>query len=518
MMKRKATGLILLSALCLLAASCYKDLSTPADHEIPDIVVTGLAPEIHVTYGEELDITVQVSQEGRTASDFDLVWSIDLNPDRQADRIEELETGPTLHYKVANRPADAPYILRLDVTDPRTGLTKVVYSKLYVASSLGEGLLVAYTRDGGKTSEFDFFANEYVTYGYESEETLFTREIYRLANENTFEGKVLSMAAIVDSDGASYNEMRILAGTDDHLFALDPLTFKQTAADAALFNSSIQSEFGTTAIFNFASYQTGALIGGRLFVMPTLMDRVFSAASFPLEPRNVMQAHNSAWAAFQGGNFAFFDEVHARFFLIYGWSAHQGAFEEISSAPLGFSVQGAKCIGTGEMRGKSLAFLLCDATGTYHVCIIGDMDTAPRMSPVTIPQTALDEAVSVAFCDNCDLMYYATPRELYVTLLAAGRVSNRKVNWTPDSPDERITSIRQYTQGFKGTHNYAIDWYPYPIATNRLQMIITTYNDKTGEGKVYLRPFNVSTGLFTAKDNGTYGGFGEITALCPTLR
>ena len=49
-------------------------------------------------------------------------------------------------------------------------------------------------------------------------------------------------------------------------------------------------------------------------------------------------------------------------------------------------------------------------------------------------------------------------------------------------------------------------------------MIITTYNDKTGEGKVYLRPFNVSTGLFTAKDNGTYGGFGEITALCPTLR
>ena len=88
-MKRKATGLILLSALCLLTASCYKDLSTLADHEIPDIVVTGLAPEIHVTYGEELDITVQVSQEGRTASDFDLVWSIDLNPDRQADRIEE---------------------------------------------------------------------------------------------------------------------------------------------------------------------------------------------------------------------------------------------------------------------------------------------------------------------------------------------------------------------------------------------------------------------------------------------
>ena len=44
------------------------------------------------------------------------------------------------------------------------------------------------------------------------------------------------------------------------------------------------------------------------------------------------------------------------------------------------------------------------------------------------------------------------------------------------------------------------------------------YNEKTGEGKIYLRPFNVSTGLFTSKNNGTYGGFGEITAICPTFR
>ena len=49
-------------------------------------------------------------------------------------------------------------------------------------------------------------------------------------------------------------------------------------------------------------------------------------------------------------------------------------------------------------------------------------------------------------------------------------------------------------------------------------MIITTYDETTGEGKIYLRPFNVSTGLFTMQSNGTYGGFNEITAITPTLR
>ena len=51
-----------------------------------------------------------------------------------------------------------------------------------------------------------------------------------------------------------------------------------------------------------------------------------------------------------------------------------------------------------------------------------------------------------------------------------------------------------------------------------MQIVIFTYNEKTGEGKIYLRPFNVSTGLFTYKDNGVYGGFGRITAAATTFR
>ena len=70
-----------------------------------------------------------------------------------------------------------------------------------------------------------------------------------------------------------------------------------------------------------------------------------------------------------------------------------------------------------------------------------------------------------------------------------------------------------------GTRQFfsAID-YGYALPTHQLQIIITTYNPSTKEGKIYLRPFNVASGLFTMKNNGTYGGFGEILCISPTFR
>ena len=94
----------------------------------------------------------------------------------------------------------------------------------------------------------------------------------------------------------------------------------------------------------------------------------------------------------------------------------------------------------------------------------------------------------------------------------------REINWQPDDKAETITGIKFYTQGWYGAHGFDYTSYTFPLATNRMQIIIFTYNENTGEGKIYLRPFNVSTGLFTYKDNGVYGGFGRITAATTTFR
>ena len=511
-------NILILAAAALIAVACYSDLSTEADHEIPDILIEGIPSEVRITYGENLHLEASVSQQGRTAEDFEMLWTVDLTAGGQKDRLE-LADGPILDYKVSSMPADQPYTLRFDVTDKQTGLTQVAWCKLYVASSLGEGLLVAYTRDGGKTSEFDMIRNGYLSYGYEWDQTKITREIYSLANEKAFEGRVNCIAPLVDSDMAALNENRILIGTPEHLIAVDPLTFRETTRDHGLFQSSNVTDFGTEALFNFASYEAGAIVGGRLYVIPTIIDRLFIAVGFTLQPNNVFYTRNVAYAAWQNGHAAFFDEVHTGFYYVIGNFAHSASFESINSDRLGFPLAGCKAVAAGESKGKNLSFVLREPNGVYRMCTVDVSGPNPAIGEsIVIEAERIDEAVSYAFCDNCEIFYYATADALYATLFAAGRVSTRKVNWAPDSPDEKITSVRQYTQGFKGTQNLDPGTYPYTLPTHRLQIIITTYNDKTGEGKIYLRPFNVSTGLFTAQNNGTYGGFGEITAICPTLR
>lgn len=504
----------------MLAVSCFADLSTEADHEIPDILIEGLAPVMYVLYGQDIHLEVQVSQEGRTSEDHDCRWSIDLQPNTLQNRIE-LGEGTVLDYKVSNRPASAPYIIRLDVTDKQTGLVKMAACKLFVASSLGEGLLVAYTRDGGATSEFDLLTNKYVTWGYESDEPTYIRELYALANGHKLEEKVnvVCEELVTDAGGAGvYGETRIMIGTDHHLRSIDPLTFQETEADAPLFYSAYQTEFATTDIFNFGGYSNGAIINGEPFGMMCHIDRQYSALAISIEPKNFFRPDNVAHGPMQqGGNLAVFNENDGYFYYIMGWNLTQAAFQQIDNN-YGVQTMGNVCIGSGCGRNQSLGFLLRDPSDTYRVFLLNTSQNIPAVDVFTLVGPDMDKIVSVCFCDNCDLMYYATDRELYATILAAGRVNTRKVNWAPDSPDEKITSVKQYLQGWYGTHQYYLSDYEFLLDTHRLQLIITTYNEKTGEGKIYLRPFNVSTGLFTSKNNGTYGGFGEITAICPTFR
>ena len=203
-----------------------------------------------------------------------------------------------------------------------------------------------------------------------------------------------------------------------------------------------------------------------------------------------------------------------------GYRVYNGALEELNTK-FPFSTAGMTCKMGGALKGDCVAFLLRDAEGKYYVPIIEFSSSSAPDSYSSYELTAerLDEAVSIAFCDNGNLMYYATPDAIYAVLLMGSAPTVRKLTWKTDSADERITRIRQYTQAWYGTHQYGPTDYPFTLPTNRSQLIITTHNDKTGEGKVYLRGFSVSTGLFTfTGDGGTFSGFGEITAMCTTLR
>jgi len=499
-----------------MPTACYKDLSTEATWTIGDISIEGVDESITVVYGDNISISPSVFQEGNEEADFSYLWEMDLVPNNEDSRIE-LSEEKSLDMKVVNSPSDNPYILSFKVTDNKTGVAAYASCKLYVVSAMGEGLLVAHTRDGGQTSEFDMAKNPAVTFGYTGD-ARYSRNLFETANGYVLQGKVQAIASIVDSQNNALDESRIIVGTDSHIMALDPLTFIKKETDAELFYNCKETTFNTTDLFNWAAYITSAIINGRLYSMMTIIDRCYSKVTYSHLPNDIFSSRNVGYAKMDQGSILTFDTNTGKFSTLRGWQSLGGGLAE-TTASIDFDALGGTAMAGGCSRDSKPAMLIKDSGGVFHICVWNFSSNVDAVKCYTIDSPDIASAEHFTFCDNCDLMYYTVGNEINVAIMTGSGLTYRKVAWAPESADEEITDIRQYMQGWYGTHQYFWGDYEFVLPTNRSQLMITTYNRKSGEGKIYLRGFNINTGLFTASgNNGVFSGFGEITAVAPTFR
>ena len=512
MIKRLALFVIPLALLF----SCYQDLSTTADRELPEIEISGVPDTLETFYGEDIALRAVATLGGEAYDGFLYEWTIDLKPHNNNDRISLSETSE-VSYRVANTPSEVPYCLSFTATDPESGLSKTVFCHVYVRSSLGEGILVAHTRDGGQTTDFDLLACKYVTYGYTSDVPRYTRDIYQLANGEPVHGKVNAVLPVVRSDGAVYNETLILVGTDEHLLALDPLTFTVAKQDGALFNGFKESTFEVHNLINYGQIMTAAQINGKLWLNICHTNNIFNLAGYSGIPSDVFTPTNVGYSyAVQQSDVAFFHEQQGKFYYMHAQFSGYGSFALVTDL-IGADLSGGKSLWAGAGKDGRCAFLIEAADGNHHIAFLHPSLNEMIHYPLESGQW-LSDAKYFAFCDNADILFMASDRKVASVTVLGGSPVFREINWTPDDKSEIITGIKFYTQGWYGSHGFDYNSYTFPLSTNRMQIMIFTYNASTGEGKIYLRPFNVSTGLFTFKDNGVYGGFGRITAAASTFR
>lgn len=502
-------------AVALMLSSCYEDLSTVADKSYPDIVVASEGDILNVSYGDEFSFCPEVTQEGYTNDDFEFLWEIDMQPNRFSDRIE-LGTEHQLDYKVGNMPSNNPYMLTLKVINTKLGFGKLTSWKFFVSSSLGEGLLVAHTRDGGKSSELDLMSAVPVTYGYNSAEPHYTRNLYGFANEGkTIDGTVNQMTARVTSDGGTFNTNRIVFATDGGIFTIDPLTFKESQRDGEMFYNSTETDYATQAVFNLGIAIHGAIVNHRYYAIICNGDNNYSLALCNVNPNNFFDRNNTSYAKWDQGAVCTFNPADGKFYYLRGWQSVNGGFAA-AEGTLSFDATDATCLGAGALNQLDHGYIIKDKTGAAHFCIVKVNDN--KINDYSITGVNLDDVVACGFCDNANIAYLATPGKIYSLMLSGDVLVVSALSWKPEDSDEAITSIEQYQQGWYGTQQIWWGDYEFPLSTNRMQVIITTYNATTGEGKIYLRPFNINTGKFTYSSNGVYGGFGEITAVTATLR
>lgn len=499
----------------MLAVSCYKDLSTEATISLPDIEITSEEERLDIFYGETITFTPEVKIKGRKQSSIEYKWEMTITP-QDDEFLLELGTEKTLTYFVANTPSSSPYVIRLTVLDKETGLSRSKCWNTYVASSLGEGLLVAHTDNGGQTSELSLLKAKPVTEGYTSSPR-YTHNLFALSNGEPIMGRVNALVPVVSSNLAVYNLNRVYIGTDTDLIAVDYLNYKEDVRNASLFQFTEGKEnVQVEHLFNYAEYATGLISNGQYYNCLCLAGYLYNQVAYHNTPSNIFSKQTLATSKSSFGGVFLVDVNQGAFYYMPGRFLGT-TFSEMPVKPT-YSMKGATPLACGMMKQDKVCFVIKESDGTCHATVITSDGLSATSSDFIVSDVAPDikDAKGFAFCDNADFFYYYTDQKINVVITAGKNATHRQVSWEPEDKDEKITGLYQYLQGWYSTQQ--IQEYEHTIDTHRLQMVIVTYNEKTKEGKIYLRPFNVSTGLFTMQSNGTYGGFNEITAITPTLR
>lgn len=505
----------LLMPVFMLAVSCYKDLSTEATHTLPDIEIISDMERFDIFYRETFTYTPEVKIKGRKQSSIEYKWEMTIQP-QDDEFLLELGTEKTLTYYVANNPSSAPYVIRLTVIDKETGLSRSRCWDTYVASSLGEGILVAHTDDGGQTSELSLLKAKPVTEGYTSSPR-YNHDLFALANGELIQGRVNALSPVVSSNGAVYNLNRVYIGTDTDLIAVNYLNYEEDTRNASLFSFTDGMEsVPVEHLFNYGQYGTAIITNGNFYYCLTNAGHLYTQVPYHNTPSNIFSTKTLTASKTDFGRVFLCDVNQGSFFSMNGRLLGQ-AFSEI---PLNttYSLKGATSLACGMMKQDKACFVVKTNDGTHYATVINYDGMSGTFADFNISDVALDinDAKGFAFCDNADFFYYYTDRQINVVITAGKGAVHRSVKWQPENQDEKITGLYHYQQGWYSTQQ--ITNYDHTIETHREQMIIVTYNESTKEGKIYLRPFNPSTGLFTMQNNGVYGGFNEITALTTTLR
>lgn len=510
---------IVFSFIAVISHSCYRDLSTEATITIPDIEFENTDTVYNVGFNSVLTVDPGVSQEGRVADDFSYLWEVTLNANNE-ERVE-ISNEPILNYTVANSPSDKPYYLILYVTDNQTGLETMRTWKFYVSSLLGEGLLVAHTRDEGQTSELDFVASERVTYGFEDKEPQYKRNLYSEYNSAPYSGVINTMCCNSASSTQSWDTNRLLLGSDYEVFSIDISTsMEKDLINSELFSFFNESEYKVDYLSNFTDYNTGIIVDNMFYNMTCILGSFFSPVSFNLEPQNIFTKENLSFVKDNSSNVVVMDNTHDNFY--YAQGAFLGVSASFSSCDItpSFDISSSEALAAGALSDRLNAFVIKTDTGEYKLLTF-DNSAPPVYMEYSLNAPDIENAISFAFCENTSLFYYTTQDAVYTNIVAGSSVTTRKIaNFTPEGPDEKITDIIHYQQAWFGMaqHSTSND-YEFILDTHQTQMLIVTYNETTGEGKIYVKPFNVNSGLFSMTDQGeVYDGFGEITAITPTFR
>ncbi len=545
-MNKKILFHTILGCLAALAATgCYDDDSTYAEHPIGDVTVNvesvnfldETSGAIRIPALDTLDIKVSASKENDP--DVELEYSWEITPVTFQTHTEIIGNGPELSYVVHGEinPTD-PYMLILTVTDKATGIKVFKQWKLFITDKYGEVLIVADTKNG-ETTDFSYVLNNRISYNIGREGT--DRNLYSAANGEGFAGLVRQMVYANTPNGG---RIIYLITEDKNLYAVNAINFSTIGSGKELFSTGadligdISAENLDWGPYSYIYLNNN----GTLYHTDTDREQKFGFVSVTGTPAYRAQGrlypYNIRWVRPAGTQTStrawFFDSAEGTIRTVTGVSGTSP-----SSKILVSGLAGCENVGGGVNNNNRLQMIIRDnAAGTWTVYTgyngteavqngdsyspIADIDNVSAM-PVRTPNNITAQS-EFAVCGNQPVIYYSTPSAVYaINTLSGSAVPQAEAKYSAPAGEE-ITHIEIYRQSWhlKDREGFEYYYYENPIPEaplNNKALLVTTYNQSTGEGKVRILPMeNFGSGDLDSSDQLVFDGFGRILAVAPSAQ
>lgn len=498
--------------------------------------------------------------------DYDYHWRITDFPTAQDTARTTIGTGRTLSTTINSLPASG-YNLALYMKHKRTGMQHNFYWGVTVNVEdglLSAGLLVADTRDE-LTSDislirsYHYSANRWDNSGrYEwipgmfvavwvTREDIILRDVYSRANSGPLDGLISSLFYTHSFNPSQSTWAEIGAVVKGRSYTrMEQLTMRVMDRDEQIFWAAPEN-FNPQMAFSLPrnSYQLAVLINdGRPYTyVPTEENGRFSALLDNGNDYEIAENIVVPVSVFTTARSLFFDKKGGKIITLHSSNTiPRRGFEDLPAVAAGsvfdhnrlsnFDCLHASYFNTGTTNDpdhRSIWLLRDKTTGKLYIYELQTTEDRNNDWVFTVRGLNIFDMSNCAELENATCytstynfreFYYAVGNKIYASILSLGvSQPTSKVVFETTDPNEVITHMEAKLNNVGWTY-----WNPpMPAMGNTLQNIssqnnlitIATYNEATGEGKVYAIPRQYQgSGEFAAREYvSEWGGFGRITAI-----
>lgn len=479
-------------------ASCYDDKGN-YDYIELDKVAINMQDTIYVTQFRILELDADILFEGASEGDYIFSWRLWPNGVDGVNHKKEIGNERKLSYSVEE--IAGSYTLALTITNKATEVNVYKTALLLVQSTITEGLMVLHEKDG--KSDFDLVMSPYFSQRVLQDETI--HNVYETVNREPLEGRGVAIDAFFSI--GRYQDIMVL--TDKGGARLSAITMEKSYDIATLFPQMEDWKPENYLYWNYywspGRFGYDALISSGRFYIYSCIGKDFTSYTEPILKDGLTykaSPYAPKWFAYYQG--ILYDELAGRFL---GIEKNTYILKELA-APTAVQVfdwnnmhATLHYMDTGY---KKHEFGLFEDWDSHELVLYEfNFDTKPNIAVAKYPASNclhLGNAKFYAVGDLGPLFMYADDRNVYRFDYSGSK--NEEKLYTLQKADEKITGMQILT--------IFVDRYFPSHPYNNKVMLLSTYNESTEEGKVYMYYINVTNGAVDLSSEKILGGFGEI--------